>query len=284
MTGADELDLDPDAAAVEAWDQARRATGLTEQALAGYVADYFRFRVADLDRAESRAKKLVPERLARQYTAYPLREDDRHLVVATSDPTDFAAEQALGFISGRKAVFEVAPPRPILERIEAGYGSRSRPRSEERAPAAASEPTLAQGAPGPGAGDEPDEAPIMMVDDDPEDRLLVRTLLQKHGFEVEEARDGEQALARIRQGPAPALLVLDLELPVLDGREVLARLRSEPSTAALPVIVLTGSPDPEDEYRLMEEGADDYLRKPLDPPRFIARVKAALRRARMTGT
>ncbi len=125
------------------------------------------------------------------------------------------------------------------------------------------------------------EGPILVVDDDPEDRLLVRTILQKHGFEVEEARDGDEALERIGAGESHALVVLDLEMPTLSGREVLAALRGKGSTTMLPVIVLTGSPDPEDEYRLMEEGADDYLRKPLDPPRFIARVKATLRRARM---
>lgn len=135
--------------------------------------------------------------------------------------------------------------------------------------------------PGMALGSMDHEAPILVVDDDPEDRLLVRTILQKHGFKVEEARDGNQALERIGSGNSHVLVVLDLEMPTLDGRQVLAALRSSVSTTALPVIVLTGSPDPEDEYRLMEEGADDYLRKPLDPPRFIARVKAALRRARM---
>ncbi|HUG39095.1 MAG TPA: ATPase, T2SS/T4P/T4SS family [Longimicrobiales bacterium] len=127
-----------------------------------------------------------------------------------------------------------------------------------------------------------EEAPILVVDDDPEDRLLVRTLLQKHGFRVEEAEDGEEALRLIGMGDSHALVVLDLEMPNVDGREVLHRLRSTGSTIALPVIVLTGSPDPDDEYRLMEAGADDYLRKPLDPPRFIARIRATLRRARMT--
>ena len=127
-----------------------------------------------------------------------------------------------------------------------------------------------------------EDRPILVVDDDPEDRLLVRTLLNKHGFEVEEAQDGDEALERIGGGEQHSLIVLDLEMPKLDGREVLDRLRSSGPTVALPVIVLTASPDPEDEYRLMEGGADDYLRKPLDPPRFIARIKAALRRARMT--
>ena len=85
----------------------------------------------------------------------------------------------------------------------------------------------------------------------------------------------------IGAGESHALVVLDLEMPTVDGREVLRRLRSSGSTIALPVIVLTGSPDPNDEYRLMEGGADDYLRKPLEPQRFIARVRATLRRARM---
>jgi type IV pilus assembly protein PilB len=127
---------------------------------------------------------------------------------------------------------------------------------------------------------EGEDPTVLVVDDDPEDRLLVRTLLRKHGYVVEEARDGEEALSRIGDR-LPTLVVLDLEMPELHGRDVLAWLRGSEATATLPVIVLTGSPDPEDEYRLMEEGADDYLRKPLDPPRFIARVKAAIRRARM---
>ena len=127
----------------------------------------------------------------------------------------------------------------------------------------------------------PDDLPILVVDDDPEDRLLVRTILQKQGFRVEEAQDGDEALERIGLGDSHALVVLDLEMPTVDGREVIQRLRASGSTMALPVIVLTGSPDPDDEYRLMDAGADDYLRKPLDPPRFLARVRATLRRARM---
>ena len=132
-----------------------------------------------------------------------------------------------------------------------------------------------------GLGEPDEDLPILIVDDDPEDRLLVRTILHKNGFRVEEARDGQEALALLGSGEDHSLVVLDLEMPGLDGREVLSRVRSSGETMALPVIVLTGSPDPEDEYRLMEGGADDYLRKPLDPPRFIARIRAALRRARM---
>ncbi len=121
---------------------------------------------------------------------------------------------------------------------------------------------------------------ILVVDDDPEDRLLVRTMLRKNGYRVSEAGDGDEALDLIAKHGSFSLVVLDLEMPRLDGRVVLQRLRSSVSTAGLPVVVLTGSTNPEDEYQLMENGADDYLRKPIDPPRFMARVKAALRRAR----
>jgi CheY-like chemotaxis protein len=285
VTGAEELALELDRPAAEAWRTACEATGLTQDGLAGHVAEYFRLKVADLDRGESTALRLVPEKLARQYVVYPLRDGDRHLTVATSDPTNFAAEQALGFISGRKAIFEVAPPTCILGALNAGYSPDGAiealmGRVHEDVTQAVAE--AAGGGAGPSArAPSPEIGPILVVDDDPEDRLLVRTVLRKNGWDVEEAQDGGEALARMAADPGYVLVVLDLEMPNVDGREVLARLRATGSN--VPVVVLTGSPDPEDEYRLLEGGADDYLRKPLDPPRFIARVKAALRRARMAG-
>ncbi len=120
---------------------------------------------------------------------------------------------------------------------------------------------------------------ILLVDDDAVNRSLARTLLEKSGFRVTEAPDGLVALEHLTQGDRFALVVLDLDMPNLGGREVLARLRSAPETAKLPVVVLTGSDSLEAEIELMEQGADDYIRKPIDPPRFVARIKAALRRA-----
>jgi len=75
------------------------------------------------------------------------------------------------------------------------------------------------------------------------------------------------------------LMVVDLDMPGMGGREVLARVRQTVATAGLPVLVLTGSGTEEMEAELMEAGADDYIRKPLEPARFVARVRAALRRA-----
>ena len=83
----------------------------------------------------------------------------------------------------------------------------------------------------------------------------------------------------VARGEHFSLMVLDLDMPMLGGREVLAAVRRSLATAGLPVIVLTGSSDPDSEIEMMQQGADDYVRKPFEPRRFIARVGAALRRA-----
>lgn len=120
---------------------------------------------------------------------------------------------------------------------------------------------------------------ILVVDDDKVSRTMARVLLEKAGYRVTEAEDGVKALEAVSNGTRHALMVLDLDMPRLGGDAVLAKVRSSLTNAGMPVVVLTGSSDPDTEIKLMEAGADDYIRKPLDPPRFIARVKAALRRA-----
>lgn len=122
------------------------------------------------------------------------------------------------------------------------------------------------------------ETSILVVDDDTVTRRLCRSLLEKEGYRVTEAPDGGAALEQIARDDY-SLIVLDLSMPGVDGRQVLSQLRGSLTTAGLPVIVLTGSEAPETEIEVMERGADDYLRKPIDPPRFLARVRAALRRA-----
>ena len=120
---------------------------------------------------------------------------------------------------------------------------------------------------------------ILFADDDLMLRHLATTILESGGYRVRQARDGAEALAIIDSGDDIALVVTDLQMPLMGGMEVLHRLRGTLRTAMLPVIVLTGSDEHDTEVRLMDAGADDYIRKPIDPPRFLARVKAALRRA-----
>ena len=125
------------------------------------------------------------------------------------------------------------------------------------------------------------EPHVLVVDDDAGNRFAARRILKKAGFRVSEAEDGVDALEKIESGEDYALVVLDLDMPRLDGRGVLDRVRGSVATSGLPVVVLTGLEAKETEVQLMESGADDYIRKPIDPPRFVARVRATLRRAGM---
>jgi len=77
-----------------------------------------------------------------------------------------------------------------------------------------------------------------------------------------------------------SLVVVDLDMPRLDGHGVVAQIKRDVKTAGVPVVVLTASTNPADEARALERGADDYIRKPIDPPRFLARIRAVLRRTR----
>jgi len=116
---------------------------------------------------------------------------------------------------------------------------------------------------------------ILVVDDESHIVDLTRLYLEREGFVVHAAGDGETALARIRD-LRPALVVLDLMLPRLDGWEVCRRVRAE---SDLPILMLTARDDDVDKIVGLELGADDYLTKPFNPRELVARVRAILRRA-----
>ncbi len=128
--------------------------------------------------------------------------------------------------------------------------------------------------------DANDEQPhILVVDDDGTTRMIARSVFEARGYRVSEARDGAEALVRLARGEHFSLMLLDLDMPNVGGRDVLRSVRQSMGTVGLPVVVLTGAPDHATEVELIELGADDYLRKPIDPPLLSIRVKAALRRA-----
>lgn len=120
---------------------------------------------------------------------------------------------------------------------------------------------------------------ILVVDDDPITRLVAKTILAKHGFRVSEAANGALAMEQLGGAAAFALIVLDVEMPVMSGPEVLKHVRGSTSGASVPVLFLTGSESTELEARLMQEGANGFIRKPLRPAPFLAQVDAALRAA-----
>ena len=117
--------------------------------------------------------------------------------------------------------------------------------------------------------------PILVVDDDAKIVRLVRTYLERAGYRVVEAADGEAALAAIRR-EQPALIVLDIMLPEVDGLSVLRALRR---TSRTPVIILSARGMVDDRIEGLETGADDYLAKPFSPAELVVRVGRVLERA-----
>jgi DNA-binding response OmpR family regulator len=119
------------------------------------------------------------------------------------------------------------------------------------------------------------EPTIMLVDDEESIQKLLTYPLQREGYRVVQARDGEEALRRFSEQPVD-LVVLDVMLPRLDGLEVCRRLRTE---SAVPIIMLTARDDEVDKVLGLELGADDYITKPFSIREFRSRIRAVLRRA-----
>lgn len=116
---------------------------------------------------------------------------------------------------------------------------------------------------------------VLVADDSAVVRALVRMELETAGYAVQEAEDGEQALAIALQGHL-AVVLLDVEMPVLDGFATIARLKADPRTVDLPVVFLTGRSDTADVVEALRLGAHDYLSKPPQTAELLARVSAAV--------
>jgi type II secretory ATPase GspE/PulE/Tfp pilus assembly ATPase PilB-like protein/CheY-like chemotaxis protein len=120
---------------------------------------------------------------------------------------------------------------------------------------------------------------VLLVEDEDQLRRVMKDLLQREGYIVAEARDGIQALDEIDRH-APDVIILDLNLPGIDGYTVLAQLRSRPATREIPVMVLTAKGDEDNEVRVFELGADDFVTKPFRARALTARLEAVLGRHR----
>lgn len=118
---------------------------------------------------------------------------------------------------------------------------------------------------------------ILVVDDQPAVRRLLRALVEMAGFEVAEAEDGAWALEAVRTR-TPDLVVLDIMMPRVDGWQVLTEVRDDPELAELPVIVLTAKGQPGDRLRGWELGCDAYIPKPFEPQECLNEVLAVLNR------
>jgi two-component system phosphate regulon response regulator PhoB len=119
---------------------------------------------------------------------------------------------------------------------------------------------------------------VLVVEDEAPLATMLRYNLEKQGYRVEEAADGQEALTRISE-TQPDLVLLDWMLPVMSGIEVCRQIRRRPVTRDLPVIMVTARTEDQDAVRALNTGADDYITKPFNLEALLARMRALLRRS-----
>jgi CheY-like chemotaxis protein len=113
---------------------------------------------------------------------------------------------------------------------------------------------------------------ILVVEDDVKSRKLVHDLLEHEGYRVAEATAGDEGV-RLAKELVPALILMDIQLPVLDGIAALGRIREDPATRAIPVVAVTASAMAQDRTKIRAAGFDSYQRKPIDVKEFAALVR-----------
>lgn len=118
---------------------------------------------------------------------------------------------------------------------------------------------------------------VLLTDDNPTNRELIREVLEAAGFKVVEACDGHEAL-ELARSCGPHVMLLDVQMPKLDGIRVIAEIRKDPALSSLPVIAITAFAMQGDRERILAAGFDAYVTKPIDFPALVAEV-----RTRMTG-
>jgi len=120
---------------------------------------------------------------------------------------------------------------------------------------------------------------ILVVDDDPDIRDILKLTLSEESYEVIEAEDGEEAIKAIHS-KSPDLVLLDYRIPKVDGREVCRQIKNDILLSHLPIIMVTGSGDVNDKVGGIDSGADDYIVKPFEPKELLARIRMIIRRTK----
>ncbi len=267
LPGSDTLSISSDTDTAEAWSLAAMATSIKAGTLAELVAVHYRLGRVDFAQTNLSAIPLLPPDVAHRLGVLCVACTDRVVTVATFDPVSLEAEREIGRMTSRTAHFVIATPEQIEDATKAAYPDRGTGDIHVL-------PALLAG----------EESPhVLVVDDDADTRVLLRTVLQGKGFRVSEAADGPEALKLLEGPDAVHLVTLDLNMGEMHGLDVLKRIRQRIRTQALPVVVATGTDDPDVEMELFAAGADDFIVKPIDPPRFLLRVQAVLRRHDRSG-
>jgi two-component system cell cycle response regulator DivK len=116
---------------------------------------------------------------------------------------------------------------------------------------------------------------ILVVEDQEDNRQILRDLLANAGYRLTEAENGEQALAAVEQQP-PDLILMDIQLPVLDGYEATRRIKANPSLRAIPIIAVTSYALSGDEDKARAAGCDDFVPKPYSPRQLLVKIREYL--------
>src|SRR5665811_1015849 len=124
---------------------------------------------------------------------------------------------------------------------------------------------------------------VLVVEDEAAIATMLRYNLEKQGFRVSEASDGQEALTRIQE-QQPDIVLLDWMLPLMSGIEVCRQIRRRPATRDLPVIMVTARTEDQDAVRGLNTGADDYITKPFNMDALLARMRALLLRSNTVPT
>ncbi len=265
--------------------QLRRAVGCAECAMTGYRGRFSIVQVltmnAELERqigAGATADKIAEAAKANGMQSL-WQSGLRHVLAGESTIEELlrVTDMPVEVVAPPPASDAAPSPTRPLDPPSRGYG---RPNSIEADLGIGfeliDEPGTADGAP---VEPKAHGAKVLLVEDEDQLRRVMRDLLEREGYVVSEARDGIQALDQVDRH-APDVIMLDLNLPGLDGYGVLQQLRSRPATARIPVIVLTAKGDEDNEVRVFELGADDFLTKPFRARALSARLQAVLTRRR----
>ena len=113
---------------------------------------------------------------------------------------------------------------------------------------------------------------ILVVEDQKDNRQILRDLLTNAGFDMIEAENGEEAIASA-QASRPDLILMDIQLPILDGYEATRRIKADPDLKSIPIIVVTSYALSGDEEKARLAGCDDYVAKPFSPRQLLAKIK-----------
>ena len=119
---------------------------------------------------------------------------------------------------------------------------------------------------------------ILVVDDEPDIRMVVSKILKKRGYDVELCESAEEALEKLRSGEAPDMIILDLMMPGMSGIEACRAIKSDPLLKDIPVVILTVMVEPESREESMEAGAEAHVDKPINMAKLYSTIEALLQK------